>query len=233
MSGRERLGRERREQGATAGARAALGGPYGQWEDDRMRESTNVTVPPPEQLRADIDRAGYYPAVVADAFLTALAGEAIEAHLVHQETTFDGDEVRRHITVLAITPTRLVIGHTDDHPAPDAPADAPPVATTSTEGVPLARVHSVVVTRVIADPGAYRPGMAASEITVTLGWGAVSRIDLEPATCGDPQCEADHGSTGTISADDLSLRVSTAAEGEDAVHRALSFAAALSAATAR
>lgn len=198
-----------------------------------MRESTRTTGTAPQRLRADIDRAGYYPEVVSDAFVTALAGEEISAHLVHQETTFDGDEVRRHVTVLAITPTRLVIGHTDDHAAPDAPAGTPPVATTSTEGVSLGRVHSVVVTRVIADPGSYRPGTAPSEITVSLGWGAVSRIDLEPATCGDPDCEADHGSTGTLTADDLAVRVSAAAEGVDAVHHALAFAAALSAATAR
>ena len=36
----------------------------------------------------------------------------------------------------------------------------------------------------------------------------MSRIDLEPASCGDPPCDADHGYTGTASNDDLALRVS-------------------------
>lgn len=183
-------------------------------------------------LRADIDIAGYYPEVVADAFATALAGEAIRSHLVHAETTFDADEVRRHVTVLAITPTRLVIGHTDDHGPHEGAEEGPPVAMTSTEGIAVGRIHSVVVTRVIANPGSYRPGTTPSEITVTVGWGAVSRIDIEPASCGDPDCEADHGSTGTVTADDLALRVSAAAEGEVAVRRALEFAATLSTATA-
>jgi hypothetical protein len=182
-------------------------------------------------LRAAIEHAGYYPALVADAVDAAVAGEPIEAFVVHQETTFDSDEVRRHITVLVLTPTRLVLGHADDHPA-DAVTPAPYV-TASTEAVPLAAVRSVVVNRVVSDPMRYRGGGAAQEVTVTIGWGAVSRLDLEPATCGDPDCDADHGYTGTASADDIALRVSEAAEGADAVARMLGFAAALSRATAR
>jgi len=104
---------------------------------------------------------------------------------------------------------------------------------TTTEAVPLSSVRSVVVNRVIADPMHYREGTPPQEVTVTIGWGAVSRLDLEPAVCGDPDCEADHGYTGTSSADDLALRVSEAAEGADAVARMLGFAAALSRATGR
>ena len=61
----------------------------------------------------------------------------------------------------------------------------------------------------------------------------LSHLELEPAHCGDETCEADHGYLGTITADDLTLRVSEAADGEDAVRQALSFAGALSDATAR
>jgi hypothetical protein len=67
---------------------------------------------------------------------------------------------------------------------------------------------------------------------LTIGWGAVSRIDLEPAACGDPNCEADHGYTGSSTADDLSLRVSEAGDGPDTVRQALAFAQAISEATA-
>ena len=66
---------------------------------------------------------------------------------------------------------------------------------------------------------------------MTIGWGGVSRVDLEPAGCDDPQCEADHGYTGVLASDDFSLRVSAAADGQDAVARLLSFAEALSART--
>ena len=56
-------------------------------------------------LRREIDRAGYYPQLVAEAIEDALAAEDGRACCVHQETTFDADEVRRHMTVLALTPT--------------------------------------------------------------------------------------------------------------------------------
>jgi Family of unknown function (DUF5998) len=58
-------------------------------------------------------------------------------------------------------------------------------------------------------------------------------VELEPAHCGDESCEADHGYLGTITADDLTLRVSEAADGEDAVRQVLKFSTALNDATAR
>ena len=181
------------------------------------------------RLRQDIDQTGYYPDLVADAMATALGGESVQAYLVQHEATFDNDELRRHMTVLALTPTRLLVSHTDEHP-PDA-AYSQPYATTSTEAVRLHLVQSVVVTRVVTNPAEHNPGGAAQEVMLTIGWGAVSRIDLEPATCGDPSCEADHGYTGTASNDDLSLRVSAAADGANIVAQALQFAGALSEAT--
>ena len=33
------------------------------------------------------------------------------------------------------------------------------------------------------DPQHHRQGDSASELTLAIGWGAVSRVDLEPATC--------------------------------------------------
>ena len=71
----------------------------------------------------------------------------------------------------------------------------------------------------------------AAEAVLTIGWGGVGRLDLEPAGCDDPQCEADHGYTGVLAADDFSLRVSAAAEGPDAVNSLLEFAQHLSALT--
>jgi len=124
-----------------------------------------------------------------------------------------------------------VVAHTDDHPA-DATCPVP-YATTSTEAVPVARISSVVVSRTLADPAGRRPGATPRDAVLTFGWGAVSRLDLEPAGCADPECDADHGYTGTATADDLSVRVSAEGDGPDAVLQALAFAAAVSAATAR
>ena len=70
-----------------------------------------------------------------------------------------------------------------------------------------------------------------AEANVTIGWGGVSRVDLEPAGCNDPSCDADHGYTGVLASDDFSLRVSAAADGQDAVVGLLAFAEQLSART--
>ncbi|NJQ04477.1 DUF5998 family protein [Streptomyces lonarensis] len=181
-------------------------------------------------LRAAIERSGYYPALVADAVEAAIGREAVVSYLVHQETTFDSDEVRRHITVLVLTGTRFIVSHTDEQPA-DSTAPAS-YASTSTESVRLSRISSVVVSRVVADPESYRPGTPPHEVVLTVGWGALSRIDMEPASCGDPNCEADHGYTGSTTADDLSLRISEAGDGPETVQQTLRFAQSLSEATA-
>lgn len=183
------------------------------------------------ELRNAIERSGYYPALVGEAVESALGGEAVRSYLVHQETTFDQEEVRRHVTVLALTPSRLIVGHTDEHGADAATPER--YATTSTESVRLDRIGPVMVTRTVASPERHVPGTAPAEVLLSVNWGAVGRVDIEPATCGDPNCEADHGYTGSVTADDLTLRVSAAAEGPEVVARTLEFAAALSTATAQ
>lgn len=192
-----------------------------------------MTVPPdarsgtqlPAVLMRAIERAGYYPALVADVVESALGDDAVIAHLVHQETTLDQDTVRRHLTVLATTPTKLVIAHADDHNEHE-PGLA--VATATSETVPLTAVRGVMLTHVVTAPDSYVRGSLGRELTLTLGWGAVSRLDLVPAACGDPDCEADHGFEGTVASDDISLRISADADGDDALANALHFARTLS-----
>lgn len=182
----------------------------------------------PTSLTRDIEQAGYYPAFVSDVVGAALLGESVVSHLVHPETTFDHDSVRRHVTVLVLTPHRLLVAHADDHTEEGVPVDT---ATATTESVPLSGIRGVMLTHVVADPAAYRRGVLGHEITVTIGWGSVSRVDLLPATCGDPNCDADHGLEGTITADDISVRVSAVADGEAALRQAVAFAHALQSAT--
>ncbi|HEY3534038.1 MAG TPA: DUF5998 family protein [Pedococcus sp.] len=191
------------------------------------KTSQPALTPLPADLTRAIERAGYYPALVGDVVQSALGEEPIVSHLVHQETTFDQDSVRRHITVLALTATRLVVAHADDHT--DERPDHADTATATTECVPLGAVRGVMLTHVVTNPQDYRPGSLGREITLTLGWGAVNRVDLLPATCGDPDCEADHGYEGSIASDDISLRISADAEGADALQQALGFARELSA----
>lgn len=196
--------------------------------------TTAQSRPLPAGLTRDIERAGYYPALVSDVVSSAVAGDDVVSHLVHQETTFDHDTVRRHITVLALTTSRLVIAHADDHAGDhEEPTTDAAVATATTESVPLSSVRGVMLTHVVTDPAAYRPGSLGRELTLTIGWGAVSRLDLVPATCGDTGCEADHGYEGTVTADDIGLRISADADGEAALGQAMTFARELSATIGR
>jgi hypothetical protein len=185
-------------------------------------------------LRSAIEQSGYYPDVVAAAVASAVAGEPVVDFMVHHEPTIDErDEVRRHVTVLVLTSSRLILAHTDEH-APDDLLPAP-YTSSSTEAVALSAIRSVVVNRMVANPESYAgrpiPAPGANEAVLTIGWGAVGRIDLEPAGCADPECDADHGYTGVLTSDDFSLRVSAAAEGPEAVANLLGFADALSART--
>ncbi len=179
------------------------------------------------ELRAAIHRTGYYPEVVASGVESAVAGEEVVSYFVHHEPTFEHDEVRRHLSVVVLTPSRLVLAHTDEHAGDDLLPE--PYTSTSTEAVSLSAVKSVVVTRMVTNPTS-GPSFPA-EAVVTIGWGGVARVDLEPAGCNDPNCEADHGYTGVLSSDDFSLRVSARADGADAVAGLLGFAEALSSRT--
>ncbi|MFW6774710.1 DUF5998 family protein [Nocardioides sp. CPCC 205120] len=179
------------------------------------------------ELRTAIERTGYYPEVVVDGVQGAVGGEEVLAYYVHHEPTIERDEVRRHITVAVLTPTRLIQVHTDEHAGDQLLPQ--PYTSTSSEAVALSAVRSVVVTRMTTNP-TKGPSLPA-EAVLTIGWGGVSRIELMPAACDDPDCDADHGYTGELLGDDFSLRVSSAADGKDAVLGLLAFADALSALT--
>lgn len=186
------------------------------------------------ELLHAIEKTGYYPQVVWAGVQASLAGESVLSYLVHHEPTIDRDEVRRHITVVALTPSRLILTHTDENPPDDLLPE--PYTSTSTEAIMLSGVRSVVVNRMVANPATYRdkpiPPPGANEVVLTIGWGGLGRVDLEPAGCSDPQCDADHGYTGVIASDDFSIRVSATADGPEAVAHLLDFAEALSARTA-
>lgn len=172
----------------------------------------------------EISRSGYYPQIVSDGLRDALAGEEVRAYVLHHEPTFDREEIRRHMTVLVLTDSRVVLVHTDEHP-PDDLLPRPYTSTTS-EAVAVDQVRSVVVTRMVS-----AEDESLQEAVLTVSWGAVSHLDLEPARCSDPDCEADHGYTGNLTGDDFSLRLSAAADGGAALERLLEFARRLSAAT--
>jgi hypothetical protein len=178
------------------------------------------------ELLGDIARSGYYPEIVREGILDAVSGEPVLAFVAHHEPTFDREELRRHMTVMTLTPTRVILTHTDEFPGDDLLPK--PYTSTASEAVPIGRIGSVVVTRMVS-----AHGKRLEEVVLNVSWGGVSRIELEPAQCDNPECERDHGYSGSLTGDDLSLRMSAAADGPDAVRQLLEFARALSSATTR
>jgi len=91
----------------------------------------------------------------------------------------------------------------------------------------------VAVTHVVHEPESFREGDVPTELVLAVGWGIHARVDLEPATCGDDGCDADHGYTGDITGDDTLARVSVIADGEESVRALEDFARTLHRAVGR
>ncbi|WP_284976051.1 DUF5998 family protein [Arthrobacter sp. efr-133-TYG-104] len=178
-----------------------------------------------QSLAQALEQSGFYPRLVSDVVDDALDGRECLSHLVHLETHFDRAEVRRHITVLVLTEDMLVITHVDDQQLDEAGEQI--VAQISTESVPVAQIRSVVLSYIYAQPQDYKPSDPVRELTVSIAWSGGQRLDMGPASCGDPQCEADHGYSGTIAQEDIVLRISAEADGLQAVQDAKTFARAL------
>lgn len=171
--------------------------------------------------------AGYYPALASHVLKIAIGQEKVRDHFVHAETTFFGREVRRHMTVLVLTPTRFIRVHIDDGEEGDANS-----ASATIESALLRTISSVALTHIVHDPERFVEGDIPGEVVLAVGWGVHSRIELEPAVCGDEACDADHGYTGGITGDDTMVRVSAIADGEASVLALEGFAATLNTAVA-
>ena len=176
-------------------------------------------------LDASMERAGFYPTLLADVVHDALDGREPLSHIIHLETHFERTEVHRHITVLVLTDDMLVITHVDDQQLDEEGEQM--MAQVSTESVPVAQIRSVVLGYMYSQPQNYKPSDQARELTLAIAWSGGQRLDMGPAGCADPQCEAAHGYTGTIAQEDIVLRVSAEADGIQAVQNAEAFARAL------
>lgn len=173
----------------------------------------------PSDLIADLEVAGYFPQTAEQSLRLSLRGAEPLAHLVRPETTFDGPEVRRHLTVLVLTRTHLLVTHLDDDPAD---ALNPSQVVSTTERIRLRRITGTGLSQVF-DTDA--DGVRGHEAEVTLGisWNGSHRVDLEKAVCEDPNCQIDHGYTGTLAPADLAVRISALADGDDSLAEALAF----------
>ena len=166
-----------------------------------------------QEIKEAIDATGYHPDLVAEAVSDALGSDTPLTHFVAQETTFDSHEVRRHVTVAIVTHANLIVVHVDDEDV-----DGKTVVTATSESVARNQIRSLMITR-SADPSG-----KLSEVLVGIGWGGISRIELESNDCGNVECDGDHGYSGVITAEDIQLRASRLAEGEESVRALLAFA---------
>lgn len=171
----------------------------------------------PIELIDEIAECGFYPSLVAETVLMGLGGRAVHDYLVQHEATFSGPNLHRHMTVLVLTEEQLQICHIDEGEGERTEALA------TSEVVALRAIDSVVVTRALAEPET-RSGL--HEAWLTIVWGAARRLDLGPAACEDPTCEADHGYTGVLQPDDITVRMSPTADGDNA-RRLVEFGAKL------
>ncbi|OKL49945.1 DUF5998 family protein [Boudabousia marimammalium] len=159
-------------------------------------------------LVKDIEYSGVHPQVVLRVTSQALGVEQAKAWYVQTETTLDGAKLLRHVTVALLTDKRLLRVHVDD----DATQ-----TTAVFDAVRLADVKTHAVSYVYTNDNTGE--LKVKEAIMSLNWQTVRRVDLEPATCGDVNCAADHGYTGSTMPDDFNLRVSTEVEGDEAVSK--------------
>lgn len=183
-------------------------------------------------LKDAIHRGGFYPSLVHHTVTDALDGRAPEEQIVHVDTHFDMEEVHRHITVLVLAEDVVIVAHLDDHDAsedhdPAASSGTDVVARISTEVVPVTRIRSLILSEVHRQPEQFRPERGLAEVTLSMNWSGGMRYDSMPAECGNPECVADHGDTGTSVPEDITLRIAATAEGDTAVEDARSFVRAL------
>lgn len=185
----------------------------------------------PAGLIADIEASGFFPQLVLDSVQSAVADERALQHVAQHEVTFGHDGVARHLTVLVLTETRLIVSHTDEGNDPSIHGAMPltaGAAITSLESIPLRQLGPIALTKVVAQPERFAEAQAkVVEAWLNLSWQSVRRIELEPASCSDPNCDADHGYTGMLAGEDIVVRMSETADGPDNLAKLLGFAAAL------
>lgn len=176
-------------------------------------------------LTHDIQKAGFYPELVLDTVAEALGGLEPTAHLVQVETQFDQNEVHRHITVLVIAGEYLLVAHLDDQNLDDEGQQV--LAHVSVETLHVSKLTTLTVSYSYPQPQDYSPGHPVSEVSLLIAWTGSHRLDIQPAECSEPGCDAAHGYTGVVPREDMLIRISASADGAEATEQARQFARAL------
>lgn len=156
-----------------------------------------------------IDHTGFFPRIVSAALRRALAGVEPIASVCQLDAAFDHGSMFRHLTLAAITDSVLVHIHVDELENGGAGV--------GTAVYPMSKVGAVSTMEVWDEP---ESGGTLSELTLSVDLGGMSRTEIEPAHCDDPNCQADHGYSAASFPDDLNIRVSAAADGADLLDEA-------------
>ena len=118
----------------------------------------------------------------------------------------------RHLTIASLTDRAIVQLHVDEMDGGSA--------TIATAVHRVGDIAGYSTMEVYTDP---ENATGLSEMTIALDLKGARRLELEPAHCDDPNCMADHGLTGSSFPDDLTFRISAAADGQDALDEAMAF----------
>ena len=161
---------------------------------------------------ARIDRAGFYPQIATRALRRALAGALPLATVCQVDAAFDRGSMFRHLTVATLTDSALVHVHIDELENGGAGV--------ATAIHPIDRIGPVSMLEIVEEP---ETGGVVSELTIAIDLGGQRRTEIEPAHCEDPECTADHGYSAATFPDDLTIRVSRAADGPDVLDEAEAF----------
>lgn len=185
----------------------------------------NETRSAAQALTHDIQQAGFYPELVLDTVAEALDGLEPTAHLVQVETHFDQNEVHRHITVMVVAGEYLLVAHLDDQALDEEGQQV--LAHVSVETLHVSKLTTLTVSYSYPQPQEYVAGHPVSEVSILIAWTGSHRLDIQPAGCDDPGCEDNHGYTGVVPREDMLIRISASADGDEATQQARNFARAL------
>ena len=159
-----------------------------------------------------IERGGFYPRAVKSALRRALGGAEPLATLCQVDTGFDRGAVFRHLTIASLTERAIIQLHVDE-----MEGGSVSIATAVRRASDIPGYSTM---EVYADP---ENASGLTEMTIALDLGGARRLEIEAAQCEDPHCVADHGFTGTSFPDDMTFRISAAADGQDALAEGLAF----------
>ncbi len=146
-------------------------------KDTQTQTWNDIAEHVPTQLREDVEA------------IARIHGPFV-ATFVRPETLFDTDSVYEATPVFLLTATHLIVV------LPDVTHEFIPSGEliTSTQIVPLRSItdYQVIRRRVLDGPQAG----AISVVQLRMRWGASRALDMRPASCEDPTCEAEHGYVG-------------------------------------